>query len=764
MVAWIAAGVLVVSPWSTISAFAIDPSTPSDSTSGATTDAPGKKKDSDKLDTVVVTGSGVGEDISTIPQTVRYYDQQDLNDKWAKNLNDFLSKSVGVWTSPGSSPAHANGVILRGATNSNWTQAWDNASEVTVLVNGRPTGTANIAKFTTYDVDHIEILKGPASVIYGSTAMGGVINLITKDGVNDPGGKFTGSYASFDHYTGTLEWGEKKGKVDWYAQISDQNSGNYDSGGSADKEQRNTGYDTRSANVTLGYDLNDLNHLQFTLRSDGMYNAGHPGVTQSGDDYDNRYNQSVELIYTGATQEGDVSWKSHPYFVQDVDNNVWHLEPTVQVTGVGASLVPANAPGILSDDNTRRNNKIGHELTVEYHPIESNKIVSGVSLAYDWVENTRSRTADPAAVGTGTVGSVNYLRMPPWDLNSETYNAGVYLEDAQKFFGDKIEARSGVRYDWSDAKLLATANDNADINTATGQIPPNSKAKLSNAVTWRTGATYAATDWLTLRSSIGTGFLAVAPDQLYGTVIQTNGVTNRGNANLKDEWSQGWEFGGHVDKGPLSADFAYFVNDIHNRISSVTTPGTVVNQRDNTWVNLHNVIFSGLEWETSYDLAKLAKWDHATLVPYASGTYYLQHTIHDGAPNLTSSNPNQITGLPEFQATLGLRNSVGKWSSDFYALLTGQSYQALTNTSWATGSQIWTRATYYTLNLREAYQVTKNVQLFFGINNLLDLNYSSTSPVLNDNYSTNIQSAVEPGASGSSAPGREFYGGFSYAF
>ncbi len=502
MVAWIAAGVLAVSPLASISTLAAEPSVPgstgnsnnasasanSSATSASATGSTSTKKDSDKLDTVVVTGSGVGEDLSTVPQTVNYYDQQDLNTRWSKNLNDFLSKAVGVWTAPSSSPAHANGVVLRGATNSLWTQAWDSGSEITVLINGRPSGTANISKFTTFDVDHIEILRGPASVIYGSTAMGGVINLITKDGVNNPGGKFTGSFASYDHWTGVLEWGGKEKNIDWYVETSGQGAGDYRSGG-ADKTQRNTSYESRSANVTFGYDINDLNRVELVLRTDGLYNAGHPGITQSGDDYDNRYNHSVELIYTGATQEHDISWKSHPYFVQDVDNNVWHLEPTVQTTGSGASTVTALQPGILSDDNTRRNNKVGHEFTLEYHPIESNKVVTGVSSAYDWVANTRTRQPDPAAAKTQTVGSITFQKMPPWDLDSETYNSGVYLEDAQKFFGDKIEARSGIRGDYSIAKLLATPFDTDDINTATGQIYPNSRIKESGSITWRTGAT-----------------------------------------------------------------------------------------------------------------------------------------------------------------------------------------------------------------------------------------------------------------------------------
>ncbi len=55
-----------------------------------------------------------------------------------------------------------------------------------VLVNGRRAGTANISKLGTREIERIEIVRGPASVIYGSQNMGGVINIIMKSGENAP--------------------------------------------------------------------------------------------------------------------------------------------------------------------------------------------------------------------------------------------------------------------------------------------------------------------------------------------------------------------------------------------------------------------------------------------------------------------------------------------------------------------------------------------------------------------------------------------------
>jgi len=53
-------------------------------------------------------------------------------------------------------------------------------SKVLVLVDSGYAGTVNLAKLLVDEIERIEIVKGPASVLYGSQAMGGVINIITK--------------------------------------------------------------------------------------------------------------------------------------------------------------------------------------------------------------------------------------------------------------------------------------------------------------------------------------------------------------------------------------------------------------------------------------------------------------------------------------------------------------------------------------------------------------------------------------------------------
>ena len=78
--------------------------------------------------------------------------------------------------------------------------------ETLVLIDGvrignatAPTARSTLAIFAALDIDRIEILRGPQSALYGSDAMGGVINIITRKGVQDAGRTVTvegGSYGT----------------------------------------------------------------------------------------------------------------------------------------------------------------------------------------------------------------------------------------------------------------------------------------------------------------------------------------------------------------------------------------------------------------------------------------------------------------------------------------------------------------------------------------------------------------------------------------
>lgn len=98
-----------------------------------------------------------------------------------------------------------------------------------ILVDGHRIGTGNAAKLNVDRIERIEVTKGPASALYGSAAIGGVINLITKKGDGDPSAILSGDYGSFDYYKGQISGGgEVNGRFRFHATASYEDIGDYD--------------------------------------------------------------------------------------------------------------------------------------------------------------------------------------------------------------------------------------------------------------------------------------------------------------------------------------------------------------------------------------------------------------------------------------------------------------------------------------------------------------------------------------------------------
>ena len=76
-----------------------------------------------------------------------------------------------------------------------------------ILINGKPAGTENIASIDLNNVERVEILKGPFSSQYGSDAMGGVVNIVTKESVGEFGGSVNLQYGSFETFKGNISAG-----------------------------------------------------------------------------------------------------------------------------------------------------------------------------------------------------------------------------------------------------------------------------------------------------------------------------------------------------------------------------------------------------------------------------------------------------------------------------------------------------------------------------------------------------------------------------
>ncbi len=159
------------------------------------------------LNAVVVTGTRLAQQKSKITTNVSILSRKELESAGHTNvLSGLANKVPGLFMNSrnmmgfGVGPNSAGSVTIRGVGNSDGRN-----SQVLILIDGQPQFMGLFAHpindaYTTSDVEQVEIVKGASSVLYGSNAMGGAINLITRktetDGLHGNGSLSYGSYNS----------------------------------------------------------------------------------------------------------------------------------------------------------------------------------------------------------------------------------------------------------------------------------------------------------------------------------------------------------------------------------------------------------------------------------------------------------------------------------------------------------------------------------------------------------------------------------------
>jgi outer membrane receptor for ferrienterochelin and colicins len=139
------------------------------------------------LDEVVVTGSFRPQRADKSIYSIKVVGQKKIEEQGANNLKDLLTNQVNL--SITQDPALGSSLKIKGLTGNN----------VKILVDGVPVigrmgGNIDLTQLNLYNIDHVEMVEGPMSVIYGSDALAGAINIITKENKNSNFGLTTNAY------------------------------------------------------------------------------------------------------------------------------------------------------------------------------------------------------------------------------------------------------------------------------------------------------------------------------------------------------------------------------------------------------------------------------------------------------------------------------------------------------------------------------------------------------------------------------------------
>jgi len=230
------------------------------------------QNDSIALKEVVVTGTRDKVDIRHLPLTVTVINREELTEQNQPNLLPAVVQNVpGVFVTGrsvmgyGVSTDAAGGISMRGISGS--------SGQLLVLIDGHPQyqgiyGHPISDSYQTMMVDHVDVVRGPASMLYGSNAMGGVINIVTRsmheDGVRTNLNVGGGSYGTFQSEISNQI---KKGKFN--STVSAQYN-------RTDNHRPRMGFEQYGGYVKLGYDFTE--HWKAYVDANMIhFNASNPG-------------------------------------------------------------------------------------------------------------------------------------------------------------------------------------------------------------------------------------------------------------------------------------------------------------------------------------------------------------------------------------------------------------------------------------------------------------------------------------------------------
>jgi vitamin B12 transporter len=211
-------------------------------------------------ETIVVTGAMDEEYYWDTTTTMTVIDRDFLNNMLQLSVSNILHFVPGVTVESSGSAGKATTVRLRGA----------NSNQTLLMLDGIPLndpaiGIPNFAPLTISSIGRMEILRGSHSPLYGSSASGGVINIITQKGEGDFHFTFYGEGDNKTIYDAAISASGKTGDFSYFTNYQTiRSDGRWD----------NDNYKNNTFNVKLGLDMSEKTGLLATLH----YIDSHIGI------------------------------------------------------------------------------------------------------------------------------------------------------------------------------------------------------------------------------------------------------------------------------------------------------------------------------------------------------------------------------------------------------------------------------------------------------------------------------------------------------
>lgn len=235
-----------------------------------------------ELGQVVVTATRTEIEISDVPQSLSVITKDEIMNSPDRTIPEVIQRAAGVLITNNGPIGSLTSANIRGSE----------AGQVLIMIDGRRINDAQNAQFdlsglplTKDEIERIEVLRGGASALYGSDAMGGVINIITKSPPKEPYARFSSSFGRFGTQEYSLSHRWKPGPLGY---------GLFASRGRSEGYRPNSDYDSWVLGGELYYDLPWKGELKLSARNI-QKEIGVPGPITFSDPDDRQKDNLTQL-------------------------------------------------------------------------------------------------------------------------------------------------------------------------------------------------------------------------------------------------------------------------------------------------------------------------------------------------------------------------------------------------------------------------------------------------------------------------------------
>ena len=646
-----------------------------------------------ELDEVKVTASRVEQELMDVNMSVSVITQEEIRRSSARNVGELLEDIPGVRINNDGGQGMKR-IKIRG----------EDAFRTLVMIDGQKVSEHKSMSGSPMLIDpsmieRIEVIKGPASVLYGSDAIGGAINIITKKGGTKPieGEVSAGmnTSASGKNASGSIYGGIDGWKYRLSASIEDNDNLKTPKG-----EMENTYFTARSVSGFLSYDFTpdatvgaslDYYDLEF-----GSSDVNMPGFTVDVPKW-TRFKAAAFGEFRNIS-DAFVRLRTDAFYQKSKKDMVNSVPGTTEMPD-GSSV-----PYVMQPMAYNTTDQYGFSLQTDWQLGEWNYLIAGYELSYDDLSAQSITQMTTSGIGV-TMG--NYL------YDGYQMTNAVYASMETQLPSD-ITLTYGARYTWvhtdMDMTRIKGSNQITDGSTSDGKLIFNA------GLMWR------ASDNLSLRASYAQGYRAPILQELYvDTAMGQNSSYTYANPELKPETSDNFEIGVRWNSTYVSADIAAFYSEADDYIATLWNENALP-KKGYQYSNVAEAKTFGIELTSSVRIAETG------FEPYLTATW-MRRQYQNGNGFSTYD-----TATPEFMLRYGVRWSgmyagVGLRTDIFARSQTATEYDdGIQN---VTDSSSYRLGGYTTLNLTAGVDFGPKRQYSFdlGLYNIFDKGYQEQTSI-----------------------------------